>query len=176
MNLIKLTIEDIPLVEEFCNKCKELGWINNSSLKAIKFESTLENGGGFFGILTNDQLVSIAGYHKLPEVNQDAWRIFFRSATLPMSKTNKSLHREPGPRGRVFIDAFLEHIPSKELYVTTNVSNNEFERITRYDRSLKIASKMKESYVTFVEEIVLYNTTQSLWKLDVDTYLEKNKK
>lgn len=175
MKLIKINDDNLGLLKEFCSKCKELGWINNSSLEAMRFKSTIESGGGFFGILNNDALVSIAGYHPFPEMHDAAWRIFYRSATLPNSNTNKSLHRGTGPRGRIFLNAFISELPNTDLYVTTNIVNDNFKSIVRYNRSLELESKMKDSYVSFVKEMIVYETKQSVWKIDVQKYLERNK-
>lgn len=175
MIISKLTLTDIPMLEKFCDECNKLGWTNNSSLKAMKFEKTIAEGGGFFGIINNDKLVSVAGYQYLPEVSENAWRIFFRSATLPKSGTNKGLHRGTGTRGKLYIHSFIKELPDKELYVTTNISNSEYKNITRYDRSLRIEAKINDSYIEPLKEVILYNTPQTLWKLNVKKFLESSK-
>lgn len=175
MIIHKLSLDDKTTVEEFCKECEALGWVNNSSLKAMKFERTINEGGGFFGITVNDKLVSVAGYHHLPQISENAWRIFFRSATLPKSGTNKGLHRGTGARGKIYINSFINELPNKSLYVTTNVSNAEYGKITRYDRLLKLESKINDSYIEYIQEVILYDTPQSLWKLNVEKFLESTK-
>jgi hypothetical protein len=175
MIIHKLSLEDKSVVEGFCKECEALGWVNNSSLKAMKFERTINEGGGFFGITVNDKLVSVAGYQYLPQISENAWRIFFRSATLPKSGTNKGLHRGTGARGKLYINSFITELPTKDLYVTTNVENPVYGEITRYDRSLKIESKINDSYIEYIKEVILYDTPQTLWKLNVEKFLESTK-
>lgn len=172
MIISKLTLDDTDMLNDFCAECDRLGWVNNSTLKAMKFEKTINDGGGFFGIVNNDRLVSVAGFQFLPEVSDNAWRIFFRSATLPNSGTNKGLHRGTGTRGKLYINSFINELPNKDLYVTTNVSNPEYGNITRYDKSLRLESKINDSYIEPICDIILYNTPQTLWKLNIEKFLE----
>lgn len=172
MNVIKLSKFDIRL-PDFCDECKKLNWVNNNSLEKLNLETVYGNNGAYLGIIENDQIVSIAGYYSFDEYQKGSYRIFYRSATLPWSKTNKGLHKGTGPRGRAYIDKFIELCDSKNLYVTTNVINEKYNKITRYHRALELESKQKNTYLSKVDEIELYNQKQAVWKLDVDLYLER---
>ena len=45
---VKVITDDlIPNLENFCKKAKELGYVNNSSLKEMRFEKTKEWGEYF---------------------------------------------------------------------------------------------------------------------------------
>jgi hypothetical protein len=153
-----------------------LGWENNSSVEKLKLNMVYNNGGAFLGIIKNDALVSMAGYYPFYEFDSNAWRIFYRTAALPNSGTNKGLHRGTGPRGRMYIDNFIKYCNSDQLYLTTNIDNESFSSITRYNRSLELESQLPDAYIKKISEMTLYNHKQAIWKLDVEKYLERTKK
>lgn len=176
MQIVKIySKKHIKDLKRFCKKCKKIGWYNNSSLTKLKYDETVRNGGGFFAIYENESITSIAGYQKFSYMQENGWRIFYRSATLPESNTNKTLHNGTGPRGRAYIDKFIATLPNQNLYVTTNIENNESKNITRYNRSLYLESKRANSYIEFVTEAILYNTKQNIWKLNIEKYLDKTR-
>lgn len=173
MPLIKLTPDHTAMVHNFCDKCKALGWANNSTIRAMKFYENFDRGGGWFGFEEDRELHSVAGYHPLPEVKSDAWRIFYRSATLPLfRRRDRGLHRGNGPRGREYMQAFLNQLPQGDLYITTNCEPNEHVNITRYHRAMQIQAQMRNSYIVHEGDRMLYNTMQSLWRIDRDRYRE----
>lgn len=173
MKIFKIDESHYEFLEEYCNRCKELGWVNNSSLEHLNIDMVNRNGGAYFGIAENDEIVSLAGCYKFVEYNKDAWRIFYRSATLPNKAKNKGLHRGTGERGRMYIDAFLNWTSSGELYFTTNVSNDNWNRITRYHKHMVKESSMKDSYVDYIETTTLWDTTQAIWKLNNEKYYNR---
>ena len=71
--MIITTINDelIPKLETFCASAKKLGYENNSSLKAMKFDWCKQNGE-FFCAIDNDKIIAVAGCHPLPEVGPNA--------------------------------------------------------------------------------------------------------
>jgi len=170
----KLEDKHIPMIKQFCKKCKALGWKNNQSIEAMRYNRVNRTGGAFLGLF-DEELVGVAGYLPLPEIDSNAWRIFYRSATLPGKGPNKGLHRGTGPRGRMFIDKFIENLPNAELYVTTNLANDEYEHILRYHKSMEIESRMKDAYISKLCETSIDNAVQAVWKLDVQKYLDKTR-
>jgi hypothetical protein len=173
MELIKLNDSHLKQLEQFCFQCDQLGWENNSSLKKIKYDMVYKNNGAYLALLEDEKIVSIAGYYRFFEYDNNGWRIFYRSASLPKTGPNKGLHRGTSPRGRMYIENFIKLCDNKNLYLTTNIENKTYSNITRYHRSLEIESRMKDSYVFKVDEIILYDHLQTIWKVDVDKFLAR---
>lgn len=176
MEIIKLNNSHLSLLSNFCKKCENLGWENNSSIKKLKFDMVYDKGGAFLAGIEKDEIVSVAGYYPFFELDDSWWRIFFRSATLPKTGPNKGLHRGTGLKGRMFIDKFIENCGKENLYLTTNIENSTYSNITRYHKSLELESKLPDSYINKVDIIYLYGQQQAIWKLDVDKYLERTRK
>lgn len=156
----------------FCNECNKLGYKNNASFEAMKLE-WCKNWGEFFCIVIDNKIVSVSGCHPLPEVDNTAWRIFFRSCVLPKSLPFKGLHKGTNIKTRLYINKFIEYCPTNELYITTNVQNNEYKHILRYHRSLELESKQKNAHIKQVGQMKLYETDQTIWKLNIERFKEK---
>lgn len=176
MEVIKITQEYYPLLKKYCQECKKLGWLNNSSLDDLRVDYIQEHGGCYFGIIENDELVSIAGCHKFIELNLDGWRIFYRSATLPGKAKNNGLHRGTGARGRLYIDAFIEYCNNEDMYFTTNIENSNWSGITRYHDHMLKESSLSDSYVEFCDTIELYGVQQAVWILNNEKYYQRTRK
>ena len=54
MKIEIITNNHISMLERFCSKAKELKYINNSSLKAMKYEWCKEQGEYFCAIVNNE--------------------------------------------------------------------------------------------------------------------------
>ena len=171
MKVVK--IEDISSLKKFCDKCNQLNWVNNSSLDRLNLDLVNKNKGAYFGIYENNEIVSIAGIYKFNELYPDGWRIFYRSATLPGKAKNKGLHRGTGLRGRLYIDMFLTWSSGGTLYFTTNVKNEKWDNITRYHKHMLKESSLPDSYVTYCETKILWNTEQAIWKIDNEKYYQR---
>jgi hypothetical protein len=153
----------------FCNECNKLGYKNNASFEAMKLE-WCKNWGEFFCIIVDNKIVSVSGCHPLPEVDNTAWRIFFRSCVLPKSLPFKGLHKQINPKTRLYCRKFIDYLPTKNLYITTNVENNEYSDIFRYHKPVLIESEQNNPLVENAGQIRLYNTDQIIWKFNVDLY------
>jgi len=185
---IPIDVEDKTVMERlhmFCEKCDELGYKNNNSIKAMKLywaKQTKQNGisGEFFCAVRRhtkklDTIFAVAGCHPLPRdkfpmVNNNAWRIFFRRCELPGYSPYKGLFKDAGEKGREFIDAFIKHCSTDELYITTNVINDDNKNIVRYHRLMELVEKQKNSYINNKGQVKIGNHEQILWKLDLDKY------
>ena len=99
MKIVPITDELIPALEVFCQKAKEQGYINNSSLKAMRFK-WCKKVGEYFCAYKNNEIVAVAGCHPFPEASKDGWRILFRGCQLPYTDTFKGclLYTSPSPR------------------------------------------------------------------------------
>jgi hypothetical protein len=168
----QLTDSDTPAVQEFCTKCSELGYENNASLTAMKF-FTAE----FFGAFDGDKIVSLAGIHKLPEVNDHAWRCLFRGAQLPgytpqwsMDIFKSGIHFSQFLyRQIVYVQAFD---PQAEFYISTNVHSNTGAKSSRLNDIMMPRIAKRGIWNLEKENFMLYNVPQNLWKVNVDTYLK----
>jgi len=120
----------INQVEKFCLSCKEHGYKNNESLKAMKLEWCLDQGGQFFLTYYDDKIISLSGCHPLPQAGEDVYRILFRGITLPEYKNLQ------GALNKAHMNSipFYNHIPEQvkwikgltdepKLVITTNHAN-----------------------------------------------------
>ena len=173
MIIVPLIDELIPELEIFCDKAKELGYTNNSSLKAMKYEWCKEQGE-YFCAIRDDDIIAVAGCHPLPEVGPNAWRIMFRGCELPQTDTFKGLGKGDwnSITQREMIPRFIEWCPSDELYLTTNtVHEHSNGKASRNHRLMGLLAKQK--ILDKHSEIVLYYTEQTVWKLNIKEYTRR---
>ena len=173
MIIVPLIDELIPELEIFCDKAKELGYTNNSSLKAMKYEWCKEQGE-YFCAIRDDDIVAVAGCHPLPEVGPNAWRIMFRGCELPQTDTFKGLGKGDwnSITQREMIPRFIEWCPSDELYLTTNTDHEHSNgKATRNHRLMGLLAK--QGILHYEGRMILYQTEQALWKLNIDEYTNR---
>ena len=107
----KLNDEHIFQVHEFCLKCKKINYVNNNSLKSMKWEEA-----DWFAHFVGDKIVSLSGVHEF----LDGFRVMFRGATLP-GITNKLLNKEQAYAQM----AFINNLHNKSIfYFTLNISSD----------------------------------------------------
>jgi hypothetical protein len=177
MIIIPIIDELIPELEVFCQKAWQLGYTNNASLKAMKYDWCKENGE-YFCAIKDDRIVAVAGCHTLPEVDDNAWRILFRGCELPGSSPYKGLNKGDwnSITQRDFIPKFIDYIPSKELYISTNINNEHSGKALRNHKLMNILAKQKDAYIDYIYDMILNKTEQSIWKLNIDQYLNRRNK
>lgn len=168
----ELTANDISAIETFCTKCAKLGYENNSSLTAMKFSTAV-----FFGAFDNNTIVSLAGVHKLPEVNDRAWRCLFRGAQLPGYTPQWSMDIfKSGIHFSQFLYQQIKYVqnidPNAEFYISTNVDNPKAASSSRLHKVMMPRLARKKYWDLINPSIMLYNTEQSLWKVNVSNYME----
>ena len=159
MIIIPINDELIPELEVFCKKAKELGYTNNSSLKLMRYDWCKENGEYYCAIKGND-IVAVAGCHPLPEFSPDAWRIMFRGCELPGASPYKGLNKGDwnSITQRDFIPKFIDYIPSENLYISTNISNEHSGKALRNHKIMNILARQKDAYIDDVCDMILNNT------------------
>lgn len=168
----QLSDKDIIQIEQFCIECEKLGYENNKSLSAMKF-----NEATFFGAFDNNKLFSLAGVHKLPEVNEHAYRCLFRGAQLPGYTPRWSMDIfKSGIQFSQFIYMQIKYIQQfdnlAEFYITTNINNPKAGASSRL-HNIMMPRLEKKGYWDLVNpNITLFNTEQSLWKINVTKYME----
>ncbi len=159
-----------PKLRSFCQKAEALGYENNSSLDAMKYDWCKEIGKWLCAI-DNDEIVAVAGSHPLPEVSKNAWRILFRGCELPNKNSHKGLSKYNwySITWREFIPHFINLHPHKELYITTNIENEHSNG--KASRNHKLMGLLaKQNILHKYADMSIYYTEQTVWKLNIEKY------
>ena len=157
-------------VREYISKCRSLGFENNSSLQAMKWDWCLENGA-WYGTSYNRQLVSVSGVHQF----EDGYRGLFRGAQLE-TRPVKALTRYQMQSYCISeqLPQQIEFAGGRALYITTNVSNDASGRMNRIHRSFSVMAQ--GGMVEYMGDAEIFYTQQSVWRLNVDRYFEIRKR
>ena len=163
---------DIKILEDFCNKCAALGYTNNSSIDKLKFNFVKENNGLYHYAFYKNKLVSLAGCHHLPEVENNAYRIAFRGVQLPNKDVYQGLSKNHFNSivWRVLLNYQIHHCTNagaENFYITTNIKDS-LGRIPKTDKIFKLLSD--SNIVDNCGVINIFNTEQRLWKLNLEKY------
>jgi len=168
----QLTLDHVPAVEKLCEECVELGYVNNSSLTSMKFFSAT-----FFGAFDQYRLVSVAGVHQLPEINEYAWRCLFRGVQLPgytpewsMDIFKSSIHFSQLLYRQIQYVSSIASNP--EFFISTNLSTNTGAKSSRMNDVIMPRIVKRGMCDLYLKNFELYNTPQNLWKVNVDTYIK----
>ena len=166
-----LDVEDIPIIEKFCQQCRDLGYENNASLKAMKFDSAT-----FFGAFIENKLFSLAGVHIFSEINQHAYRCLFRGAQLPGFTPTWSM--DIFKSGIHFsyllfeqINYVLNNDDQAEFYITTNISNPKAGSSSKLDKIMMPRLASKGYCSLYRSNYYLHNVEQNIWKINLEEYL-----
>ena len=168
----ELTAADIPAIENFCAKCAELGYENNASLESMKFSTAV-----FFGAFDDDKIISLAGVHRLPEVNDRAWRCLFRGAQLPGYTPQWSLDIfKSGIHFSQFLYRQIKLVqdidPQAEFYISTNVKADTGVKSSRMNEVMMPRIAKRGIWDLHLENFELYRVPQNLWKVNVAVYMK----
>ncbi len=157
---------DLHNVLSFSSDCYRMGFMNNKSLIAMKWDWCLENGA-WFGTMENDSIIAMSGCHPF----KDGYRALFRGAQLS-PRPVKGLSRYQMQSWGI-----SEHLPlqikfsnGKPIYITTNVSNDASNRMNRIHKSFKIMAN--GGMIDYLGDEEIFYTQQSVWKLNVKKYFE----
>ena len=125
----ELLDSDIDNLKIFCDTCSELNYHNNVSFESIKLDKMTMPYGQFFVGLDNDKIFTIAGVHRMPEINDKAWRCLFRGAQLPGYVPKFSTNPyELIIHFRELLYLQLNYVlsiePDSEFYITSNIIDN----------------------------------------------------
>jgi len=173
---------DYSKLQEFCNRCKEQGWYNNSSFDAIKLDKMCMPYGRFFiGYDHNKNIIfNLAGVHHLPEIADNAWRCLFRGAQLPGYSISGGFTKnifKTGYQLSYVLPMQMEFIkyydPAAEFYMTTNNQNTSVDNAGKSKRMDIIMSKTLAKIGVldkFAEDFELFYTQQTIWKINEEHY------
>lgn len=154
----------------FCAECKKLGYKNNSSLKELRWEKT-KQWGEFWGAWYNEKLISIAGAHPLPEVSDTAIRVLFRGCQLHSPYNGISPNHMNSIPFRNILPYQIKKYINRDLYITTNIHKDNSGKMHRTHKVMQLLSK-KGIVDLCIEDMIIYNTNQSVWKLNKERYFE----
>lgn len=173
---IKIQIINESNVEkllDFCAKCKVLGYYNNSSIEKMKLEWCKQNGEYFCAIKDNE-IIAVAGCHRLPQISNSAWRILFRGCELPNKDNFKGLSKGDWKSitQREFIPIMIDYCNSNELYLTTNVDiDNSNGKAARNHKLMGLLEK--QGILSNKGDMDLFSTYQTLWQLNISEYQKR---
>jgi hypothetical protein len=175
------TDADIKLIEAFCKECKELGFLNNQDLGSMKWDWIQSVGKYYIGIdIRLNKIVTMAGYHPLPEVDNHSWRILFRGAQLPgyaLGAFSKNQLRTSVHFAHVLyyqINDILTQDSEAKIYMSTNVvDNTDAPKSARLNRSTTPILEKQGLITLEVKDINLYATRQNLWRINIDEYMRQ---
>lgn len=166
----------LTMLQEFCDRCAELGYENNSSFQSMKLLWCKQNGEYWCAIKDN-KIVAVAGCHPLPEVSHNAWRIMFRGCELPGNDTFKGLGKGDwnSITQREVIPKMIEWIQSDELYITTNIKHEHSNgKSARNHRLMGLLAK--QGILENCGDMTLYYTEQTLWRLNIEEYIRRRER
>jgi hypothetical protein len=173
----KLEEADIPALQIFCDECKALGYVNNESFTAIKLDKMVMPYGQFLIGIEDGKIFTIAGVHRLPEVNKHAWRCLFRGAQLPGYTPAWSLDIfKSGIHFSQFLCMQIKLVQeldsNAEFYISTNVKSDTGAKSSRMNDVMMPRIAKRGIWNLELENFMLYNVPQNLWKVNVANYME----
>ena len=154
MNTRFLNISDTDIVEKFCKECKKLGYINNSSLRNMKW---YWKDVKWVATFKHQKIISLSGIHPFLEMGENAFRIMFRGASLPgYSSTFLNFKQVPL---KIQYALLLNENPT--FYVTFNTSKNVGAKSHRMSKAIG-----RRNDFSFVKHMNYFNTMQEIWKYE----------
>jgi hypothetical protein len=146
LRLLRIQRNWEPWVDQFCQACAKLNYMNNASLEAMKWDWEEVIWYGHY----TDRFVSLSGIH--PFAN--GYRVCFRGATLP-GISNFILNKYQAIQG-------MKDLGENNYYVTTNVDADGTDG-PRLSHALKKGKIWKANLVA-IEDV--FNVKQEIWKLE----------
>lgn len=147
---------------DFTEKCKEKGYVNNSSLSKLRFDWCLDNGGMWYVTIVNDDYISMSGIHEF----LDGYRCLYRSVQLE-SIANVGLNMQSTSYcWTQQLPLQVKYSGLKPMYITTNIGKNTPDHMLKIDKIMKIMQKY--SMVQFIKTELINGVQQNLWLLNKD--------
>lgn len=153
-----------PELMEFIDRCAELGFKNNTSLDAMKFDWCLETGGSWFATFDGDRIAGVSGVHPF----MDGWRALFRGCQL---------YSIPGGLSKNHMNCwmFKYHLPyvidmywHKPIFVTTNTETDASGKMLKLNKLYYHLSR--KGFFDHLGEHTVFKVQQNVWQLNIDYY------
>lgn len=166
---------DIDRLKVFCDTCSTLNYHNNISFESIKLDKMTMPYGQFFVGLDNDKIFTFAGVHRMPEINDKAWRCLFRGAQLPgyvpkFSTNPYELIIHFRELLYLQLNLVLSIEPDSEFYITSNIVDSNNGHSSRMDKIIMPHIAKRGIWDIYLSDTVLYNTRQNVWRVNVEEY------
>ncbi|MDB4348979.1 hypothetical protein OAA64_01495 [bacterium] len=154
-----------PELITFIDECNNLGYKNNNSLEAMKFQWCLDEGGAWFATSVDNRIVGISGLHKF----KDGHRALFRGCQL---------YSIPGGLSKNHMNCwmFYYHLPlvgeiiDGPVYITTNTDTDASGKMLKLNKLYSILEK--KGIVDFISKEEVFYVEQNIWKLNLETYFK----
>jgi len=165
-----IRIQNPTHLTDFIKLCKHMGFANNESLTALKWQWLIDNKGSWWATLLRGNIIALSGVHPF----KDGYRTLFRGVqTFQRPAGLNKYHMSSYP--------FAEHLPlqiewaqvmSNEtdvpIYITTNVDNDASGKMLRVNKIFQLLEKQK--IVDFIGQEDVYYTKQNTWKVNNEEY------
>lgn len=148
---------------QFTLECERLGYTNNSSLRAMKFEWCRDTGA-WFATYENNCIVSVSGIHTF----KDGYRALFRGAQLHPRPVGINKHHMQSYCFHSQLPHQIKYAGPKPIYITTNTETDASGKMTRIDRTFQLLEKT--GLVEYVGAEEVFYVQQNIWRLNVDRY------
>lgn len=168
--------DDRSKLQDFCDTCNVLGYYNNSSFKAINLEKMKMPHGQFFVGYDLDKniIFNLCGVHHMPELHKDAYRVFYRGATLPGYTTGEHSFRSSYQLTEILnmqIDFIKDVNPNADFYFTTNIEKSSTNGKSQRMNENMVPRVARTGIFTLVDDNFEYMyTKQKLWRVNVPEY------
>lgn len=169
-------LSDTHKLQQFCDACANLGYENNKSFSAIKLDRmTMPYGQFFIGVDTDKDIIfNLSGVHHIPEVNANAYRVFYRGACLPGYTTGLGYIKNSFQLMVMLdqqINFILELNPSAEFYFTTNTHKSDSNaKSQRMDEVMTPRVARLGVFTKLRDNFDYQYTQQTLWRVNVQKY------
>jgi hypothetical protein len=179
IEVVKYSEEYKPELVIFCNKCKDLGWENNETIKAMKLD---DPDIQFWLIFVDGVVASVSGAQELFASDADSiiqdkdFRLFFRSATLPEYYNVMPFNRYMGHN--LYVKQLAQPQRrwcfargAKRLMLTANTSNtgspmmDKVARVTRLNEAKYCKKRGIPPMWKELGKCTLFYTEQIIFKL-----------
>ena len=180
-NLVRWS-KDLDLTE-FYATAESKGFVNNASQKMLIDSLAKEREWCVWILYHNDKAIGSVGAHSFPEMGDDAYRIAVRTCVftdmIPGTygvglRTISVITQHQNPTAQFLIPACIEWTPFwASLYITSNESSVGTQRKVHrtFSPVLEKLGQMKR-----IKEIDYRGTTQTVWQIFPDKFLEELRK
>ena len=159
---------DSELLDKFFKACRELDYVNNISLDAIRQQFVFQREGNIWFLVKDNEIIGMSGCHRFDEIDSTSFRIQFRGCELPgkdvkpglsRSHFNSSTFRELIPYQLKWIEE--KGYDKRNVYLSANTDNRNHRAMTLIE---------KQGFLTKYKDDVLFGVSQTIWKFNTEYY------
>jgi len=167
---------DKTLLNNFFKSCQGMGYVNNTSLGAIKINYVFEREGNIWFLIKGDEIIGMAGCHRFDELylEHTPFRIQYRGCELPGKDVKPGLSRSHfnSSTFRELIPYQLQWIEDQghdkhNVFLSANLDNKNHRAMMLIE---------KQGFLTKYKEGIISTAEQTVWKFNTQHYEEVRKK